>query len=237
VSHLEAPAAAGPTPLELYARALASAGPLRAVRGGCDGGALPLRRWLSPPSGAEQALLAALPAPVLDVGSGPGRHVSWLQVRGVPALGVELSPVACRLARRRGARVRHGSIFDPVPAAGSWGSVLLLDGNLGIGGDPERLLRRVGELVRPGGVIVAELECVGRGRGVVEVRLEHAGVLSRQFPWAFLGSADLEASACRAGLAIVDTWRAERRWFARLERPRDVGSNAGRRHSQASSAG
>jgi hypothetical protein len=38
--------------------------------------------------------------------------------RGVPALGIDLSPAAIELARARGADVVHGSIFRDAPGAG-----------------------------------------------------------------------------------------------------------------------
>jgi hypothetical protein len=39
--------------------------------------------------------------------------------------------------------------------------VLLLDGNIGIGGDPHRLLRRVRELLTPTGRLLVELDVDG----------------------------------------------------------------------------
>ena len=65
-------------------------------------------------------------------------------------------------------------MFEPLPGEGRWGTVLLLDGNVGIGGDPVALLERAappGPARRPGR---------GRGRGArhadpaVTVRLESA---------------------------------------------------------------
>jgi hypothetical protein len=56
------------------------------------------------------------------------------------ALGVDLLPVAVELARGRGARAIVGSIFDELPGSGTWQSALLLDGDVGIGGAPARLL-------------------------------------------------------------------------------------------------
>ena len=49
------------------------------------------------------------------------------------------------------------SVFDRLPGERRWGTVLLLDGNIGIGGDPVRLLRRCADLVRPRGQVLAEV--------------------------------------------------------------------------------
>ena len=42
---------------------------------------------------------------------------------------------------RRGVTFLERSVFDRVPGAGRWRTALLLDGNIGIGGDPVALLR------------------------------------------------------------------------------------------------
>ena len=101
-------------------------------------------------SGEEQ-LLARVEGPALDVGCGAGRHVVALRPARPEALGVEISGLAtAALARVRGARVVEGSIFDASePRSSRWATALLLDGNIGIGGDPSALLPRVGQLLRP----------------------------------------------------------------------------------------
>ena len=52
-------------------------------------------------------------------------------------------------------------VFAAVPGEGRWDCALLADGNIGIGGHPERLLRRLGRIVRPGGHVVVELDADG----------------------------------------------------------------------------
>src|SRR5206468_10570518 len=101
----------------------------------------PVRRWMDEPGPEERLLLSLVTPPVLDVGCGPGRHVASLLRHGIPAMGIDPAPSAVRLARSRGAMVLQRSVFDPLPRPGGWGTALLLDGNVGIGGDPGRLLR------------------------------------------------------------------------------------------------
>ena len=128
---------------------------------------------LARPAGARRRDRArARRRAVLDVGCGPGRHVGELAARGVMALGVDASPdgrPARPRPRRRGAR---GLDLRARPGPGHWGSALLLDGNLGIGGDPARLLRRVGELLVPGGSALVELDPPGSPTRSVRARLE-----------------------------------------------------------------
>jgi SAM-dependent methyltransferase len=178
---------------------------------------LPVASWLGPLSDADHAALARTQAPVLDVGCGPGRHVSALARRGVLALGVDVAPAAVRHARRRGAPAVEGSVFDSVPGAGRWGSALLLDGNVGIGGRPDALLRRVRALLSPGGRVICELDPPGSPTVRELVRLENAdAICSGWFAWARVGSDALAPIAAAAGMSIAEQWRQEDRWFAVL---------------------
>ena len=68
-----------------------------------------------------------------------------------------------------------------------WRTILLLDGNIGIGGAPILLLRRAGELLAPGGAIVVEVDPPGAPTQRVRVRLEAPGVGREWFRWARVG--------------------------------------------------
>jgi SAM-dependent methyltransferase len=175
-----------------------------------------LARWLAPADQTDEILLSAIRGPVLDVGCGPGRHLHALARRGVFALGVDLSPVAVGLARDRGGRAIVGSIFDEVPGAGTWRTALLLDGNIGIGGAPERLLARVRALLSPGGELLVELDPPGARTGTLSARLETARDVSRWFPWARVSFDDIDAVADASGYGILRRWQHRSRWFALL---------------------
>ena len=141
----------------LYGRLLASAAQHLAGTGPAPGGRIrlsdgrlepfPLDRWLAPADAADTAILEDVRGPVLDLGCGPGRHLAALRKLGKEGLGVDLSETAVALARGRGALVINGSLWEDVPGAGTWRTILLLDGNIGIGGAPVALLKRAGELL------------------------------------------------------------------------------------------
>jgi SAM-dependent methyltransferase len=189
-----------------------------------DGTALPLEpaRWHADPSVDEEVLLAGVDGPVLDVGCGPGRLVLALARRGVVALGVDPAPAACVLARRRGAPVLHRSIFDPLPGQGRWRTILLADGNVGIGGDPGRLLRRCRDLLAAEGTIVVEVEPPsGEGWQRYRARLERGDRHGPWFTWAVVDADGIATLAPAAGLSLLRLQHvaAEGRWFAHLAHP------------------
>ena len=213
---------------QLYGRLLASAalhatgdgppheGRLRRADGRLE--PLPLAHWLGPVDEADKALLARVEGSALDIGCGPGRHVAALQEAGHVALGIDLSPVAVQLTIGRGADAILGSVFEHVPDSGSWGTALLLDGNIGIGGAPAGLLGRARELLAPGGALLAELDPPGAWSGVTRVRLEAPDVVSEWFPWAQVGVDTVAEVAAEAGLEPDWTMCSGERWFMALRR-------------------
>lgn len=215
---------AGPWGGDPYARALARGrGPLYLRRS--DGWLLPLEveRWCAPPDAADATLLRRCRGPVLDIGCGPGRLVAAVAERGVPVLGVDVSPAAVERTKGAGGAVLCRSVFDRLPAEGRWGTALLADGNIGIGGDPHALLGRVREILAPDGRLLAEAAPYEVDERLT-VRVEDGhGRQGRDFPWARLGPAALRAAARATGWTVAEEWSAAGRRFTVLlaapERP------------------
>jgi len=174
-------------------------------------------RWWGDPPDEETRLLRLALSPVLDLGCGPGRHTVALSRLGIVALGVDSSAAAIAAARAHGAAVTHRSVFDRLPSEGRWGTTLLLDGNVGIGGDPVRLFRRVRELLRPGGRALVEVEGPGVATERLSVRAELADAATEWFPWARVGVDGVPALALPTGLSPAAAWSDGGRWFVRLE--------------------
>ncbi|HEY6424565.1 MAG TPA: class I SAM-dependent methyltransferase [Pseudonocardiaceae bacterium] len=197
---------------------------------GDDGRVLPVavERWRAPASGEDRWLLDRCAAPTVDLGCGPGRLVAELAGRGVPALGVDCSPSAVRQCHSRGVPVLHRDVFAALPGEGRWHHALLADGNIGIGGDPVRLLRRCAALLRPGGTVLVEAQHPGHGMWRGAARLQVAGVAaSPWFPWAVAGLLALAELARQLGLQTGDRQCAER-CFLELRRPTGWRRGAGR---------
>ncbi len=191
------------------------AGALHAVADDGSRRRLPLGRWLGTPDAAEETVLERAVGPVLDLGCGVGRHVVALGARGVRAVGVEISSVAVAIARERGAEVIEASAFEH-PTTSEWRTILLLDGNIGIGGDAGRLLRRSAALLAPGGAVLVELEAPASAPRAQRVRLEGDRAASSWIPWHFVDYEEIDRLAAGAGFETVDRWRAGERWFAEL---------------------
>jgi len=180
---------------------------------------LPVDRWRALPGAADEALLLrGCTGPTVDVGCGPGRLVAALSVRGVMALGIDVSPLAVALTRSRGAMALHRDVHDRLPGEGRWRHVLLADGNIGIGGDPARLLRRAGELLLRGGTVLAEVEPPGSGVRCGSARLVHHDVAGPSFPWCRVSADAATVVADAADLRLLAVTQHSGRWAALLQR-------------------
>ena len=197
-----------------------------------DGSITPLWSgdWLQLRPG-DDSLIDRCGGPTLDVGSGPGRLTVALAERGVPALGIDVTPRAVHLARSAGALTLQRDVFSPVPGAGRWMIVLLADGSIGIGGDPVALLSRVAELLAPRGRALVEVQPPGQELRRERVRFRHGKQAGDWLPWAYVGLDQLAGLAGQAGLARGETWSADGRWFATL---RKTAANARQTPQQSS---
>ncbi|WES65355.1 methyltransferase domain-containing protein [Microbacter sp. GSS18] len=202
---------------------------------GEGGGRLHLRRvagdaveevwWVDalcgPADAADLSILGAAEGPLLDVGCGPGRMVRAAAAKSSAALGIDVSADAVWRARAAGTPALVRSIFERLPLEGRWRTVLLLDGNIGIGGDPDALLRRCRDLLAPDGFVV--IETAGSAdlddRAVFTVHDDH-GRVSAPFAWARIGWATAERCLAAAGFDRCEHSVVAERHIVRACRPR-----------------
>ena len=137
---------------------------------------------------------------MLNLGAGAGRHALHLQGQGLTVTAVDISPGAIEVCRARGLIDVHPCDLRTDLPEGTWDTVLLMCGNLGLGGDwdPTRtLLKRLASSVPVGGPLVgdsvdptsddpndlayeARNERNGHHRGHVRLRLRYDELLT---PW------------------------------------------------------
>ena len=200
---------------EVFASALDGA-PTVVVGIGDEPMTLPVHLWSRTADESDHALLALCDGPTLDVGCGPGRLTEALASRGHVALGIDVVSTAVTMTRERGVPALRRDVFDRVPGEGRWHTVLLADGNIGIGGDPVRLLQRVRTLLAPGGRVVVELGAPGTAVVSCWAALEASDRRSRPFRWATLGVDDIGPVATAAGFEVPRIHRFGDRWAAVL---------------------
>jgi len=203
---------------ELFARALRGE-PCVIVGLGDQPAPLPVEEWLRPVDADDEAILRHCVGPTLDIGCGPGRMTAALTEAGEVVLGIDVVPAAVAETCSRGGVAMRRDLFGPLPGEGRWACALLADGNVGIGGDPERLLGRVRGLLGTGGRAIVEVAGPGIPAVSLSLCLDVGGSRSQPFPWALVGTDGIEQVATDAGLMTRSVHRHGERWCAVLEAP------------------
>lgn len=174
----------------------------------------------------ERSVFAAVGGRVLDVGCGAGRHSLEAQRRRCEVVAIDVSPGAVEVCRRRGVRdVRLLALAEVGPELGSFDTVLMFCGNLGLPGDAAeavRTFRRLHALTVPGARIVFDSvdphqdadeddlaywernRARGRLPGQVTIRLRYGALATPWFDLLTLSPAELE------GLLAGTGWRLAR---------------------------
>jgi SAM-dependent methyltransferase len=178
---------------------------------------LHLDDWTHPADEEDLAMLDLCDGPTLDVGCGPGRLTEALGLRGHVVLGIDVTREAIGRTVRRGGAALRRDVFAPLPGEGRWFTALLADGNVGIGGDPVALLRRLRQVLDPRGRVVVELAEPGTEPLTGWATLSDRGRLAETFPWSVVGVDDIQGVAREAGLEATGTHRFAHRWCAVLE--------------------
>ncbi|HEY2173500.1 MAG TPA: class I SAM-dependent methyltransferase [Mycobacteriales bacterium] len=180
---------------------------------------LDIARWLAPADAIDLDALDRSVGLALDVGCGPGRIVAGLADRECLALGIDIAPTAVAMTRERGLNALRCDVFAHVPGEGRWSTIVLLDGNIGIGGDPSLLLRRVHELLAPGGRVIIEThpQCSVDDRQRVRFVVSDQ-VVGPDFPWAYVGSDAAVDYGRTTGFQTIERWTNGDRAFVLLER-------------------
>jgi SAM-dependent methyltransferase len=183
---------------------------------------LDVPRYLGTADAVDDTVLQRCRGPVLDIGCGPGRLVHALTRRGFNALGIDIAQGAVDLTRRGGGRAIVRDVYGLVPAMGTWRTGLLIDGNIGIYGNADRLLARAAELLSRNGHLIVEATGAPGQDEVLGVRFcVDDRPSGGSFDWAVLDTPALIRRGVGAGLYVIDSWSAGGRSFVEFAKPLD----------------
>jgi len=102
----------------------------------------------------EQIALQHAKGKILDVGAGSGTHSLYLQNQGKSVTALELSPVSCRLMRKRGINNVVEKDFFKYPDTEKFDTLLFLMNGVGIVQKAQyldRLFSKINDLLSPSG--------------------------------------------------------------------------------------
>ena len=109
-------------------------------------------------SGPEAEALSNAKGHVLDVGCGVGASILWLQERGVRVTGIDISPGAVEVARKRGAKdARAMSVWDLPQIGEKFDTVIFIGNNMGLAGSLEKtgeMLEMLRGITNDGAVLI-----------------------------------------------------------------------------------
>jgi 2-polyprenyl-3-methyl-5-hydroxy-6-metoxy-1,4-benzoquinol methylase len=185
---------------------------------------LDVDRWGS----HELAALEHAHGRVLDIGCNAGRHALYLQQRGLDVLGVDISPLAIAVAKKRGlASAEVQSIEELSADLGAFDTILMLGNNFGLFGNAakaRRLLRRFKTMTRPGATLIVETLNVyetkdpdhlqylaanraqGRMSGQIRMRARYKRFVTPWFDYLMVSPAEMETLLAGTG------WRVAKRY-------------------------
>jgi SAM-dependent methyltransferase len=183
----------------------------------------PVHKWI----GCERRALRLVRGRVLDVGVGAGRVALELQRRGHEVVGIDVSPLALDVARRRGVKDARLLPFHRIEdSLGSFDAVVMFGNNFGLFGGPKRartLLRRLLRLTSDNARIFGASTGVydtddpdhlayhernrrrGRMAGELRLRVRHGRYASPWFDYLLVSREEMAALAEAGGWRLVRT--------------------------------
>jgi hypothetical protein len=109
-------------------------------------------------------------------------------------------------------------LTERLPAEGRWGTVLLMDGNVGIDGDVAAVLQRCRTLLMPGGWIIVEVDTRPTWHQTRRIRLTaDRAQYSAELAWTRTGIAAVRRLAAPLDLLVVEEWTVGGRAFLSLQ--------------------
>lgn len=198
-----------------------------------------VRRWPA----VERRALRFARGRVLDAGVGAGRVALELQRRGREVVGVDVSPGAVDVARRRGVRDVSLRAFEDVgDSLGRFDTVVMYGNNFGLFGSRGRALRLLRAL--PADRIVAcsndpyrtdepahlryqeRNRARGRMSGELRLRVRYRDLVGPWFPYLIVSADEMAELAESAGWRVARLIRDDGSYYAAVLERRSAASSA-----------
>lgn len=174
----------------------------------------------------QEAMRRLVPGRTIDLGCGAGRVELYLQNQGRQVIGIDNSPLAVEVCRRRGViDVRLLSITQVSASLGIYDNIVMLGNNWGLVGNPRRarwLLRKFYAMTTPGARIIAESNDIyqtdnpdhlnyhaynrerGRLPGQLRLRVRHRVFVGDWFDYLIVSREEMRAIVDGTGWRITD---------------------------------
>jgi SAM-dependent methyltransferase len=185
------------------------------------------RKWHA----SERRALRYVQGRALDVGCGAGRVAVPLQERGHEVVGIDVSPLAVEISRRRGVRdVRLLPLTQVDSSLGRFDTILMLGNNFGLFANPKRarwMLRRLKRLTTERARILAVSHDVhatdeahhlayhernrrrGRLAGEIRLRVRYRTYATPWVDYLMVSPAEMEEIVNGTGWRLQEVFRDE----------------------------
>lgn len=174
----------------------------------------------------QEAMRRLVPGRTLDLGCGAGRLELYLQNQGCEVTGIDNSPLAVEVSRRRGALdARLLSVTQISAAVGIFDNIVMIGHNWGLMGNGRRarwLLRKFHAMTTPKARIIAESNDVqktqnpdhlayqsynrerGRLPGQLRIRVRYRGFIGEWFDYLMVSREEMQKIVDGTGWHIIE---------------------------------
>jgi SAM-dependent methyltransferase len=154
---------------------------------------------------------------ILDIGCGAGRVMAYLQALGHDVVGIDIDAKLVELCRKRGLTRVSVSSYEQLTDVGTFETLLLMDRNIGMGGNTEGLLKLFElchDLCCPQGLLIFDSvevppEYANPTPGVSEKRLRYKYGASEgpEFGWIHINDMNAKRILADAGWTARQVYR------------------------------
>ena len=179
----------------------------------------------------QEAIHRLVPGRTLDLGCGAGRVELYLQSQGCPATGIDNSPLAIEVCRRRGVEdARLLPVTRLSAKAGIYDNIVMFGNNWGLMGNPRRarwFLRKFHAMTAPQARILAESRDTyntddpdhlayqafnrkhGRMPGELRLRVRYRAFIGEWFDYLMVSQEEMRAIVEGTGWRITEIIESE----------------------------